>query len=105
MVRSRSDSFIVPENTFALKGATLRITQETLGFPSTSADAQLLYPNGVIAYKAGETSIEAATVVQAPEPTFASEISSVAAALEESESDVVDDLQKDSGEETEPSST
>lgn len=55
-VRSFMNTFSFPEGTRILEGETLRIPQKTLGFHATDASAELLYPNGAVALKAGQAS-------------------------------------------------
>lgn len=73
LVRSFMNTFSLPEGSAVLSGQTLRIPQKTLGFFSTDASAQLLYPNGEVALRAGERSETAAPDVrEILEPTVVS---------------------------------
>lgn len=53
IVRNHAREFILPEHTTILAGATMRISQKTLGVFS-SQESTLAYPNGVVAFRAGE---------------------------------------------------
>ena len=59
IVRAFGREFILPDHSIILKGATMHITQQTLGFPA-GAQTELAYPNGIIALRAGETTSEVA---------------------------------------------
>lgn len=54
LVRSFDRTFALPADTYVLRDATLRLTQKTMRFPATSAESELLYPNGVVAFRAGD---------------------------------------------------
>ena len=53
IVRQSGRDFVLPDDSIILAGATMRISQKTLGFWSSSA-AELDYPNGVTALRPGE---------------------------------------------------
>ena len=57
LVRSFDYTFALPEDTYVLTGATLRIPQKTMRFSATSAEAELLYPNGALAFNAGDGAV------------------------------------------------
>src|SRR3989338_2363083 len=57
LVRSFDYTFALPEDTYVLTGATLRIPQKTIRFSATSAEAELLYPNGALAFNAGDGAV------------------------------------------------
>ncbi len=54
------DRFMLPEETYLLTGASLRIAQATLGFKADQV-TELRYPNGVRALGAGESSVPTAS--------------------------------------------
>jgi len=57
LVRSFDYTFVIPADTYVLTGATLRIPQKTMRFSATSAEAELLYPNGALAFNAGDGAV------------------------------------------------
>lgn len=66
MVRQSGRSFVLPEHSLILGNATMRISQRTLGFLSDPS-VELVYPNGVAALRAGE-STDGAPASIAPQP-------------------------------------
>ena len=85
IVRQFGSSFTVPEHSVILAGASMFISQKTLGFYS-GPSAELDYPNGVLALRAGESTgaanapvamvVAAPTVKTAPVPKAVSTPSS-----------------------------
>ncbi len=65
IVRSFGREFILPDHSIILKDATMRITQKTLGVPA-GLHTELAYPNGVVALRAGESTVGTAAP---PDPT------------------------------------
>lgn len=74
IVKSFSREFFLPEETRILSGVALRLSGSTLGFP-VGPQTELLYPNGVKAFTAGES---ASAVEPAVERTQISPVSATA---------------------------
>lgn len=72
------DRFMLPEETYLLAGASLRIAQATLDFRADQA-TELRYPNGVRALGAGETLAPTASSVAPPIPVDEEELAPVLA--------------------------
>ncbi|HEY4522670.1 MAG TPA: PKD domain-containing protein, partial [Candidatus Paceibacterota bacterium] len=58
-IKSFGKTFILPEDTILLAGASLRVAQQTHGL-TVGPNAELLYPNGLLALKSGESTTPAA---------------------------------------------
>jgi len=58
-------NFVLPDNSRVLAGASMHIAQRTLGFTSSSA-TEFLYPNGVVALRAGESTEGTTAAVAVP---------------------------------------
>ncbi len=66
VIRAFLREFMLPENTFILAGSSMRVSPKTLGF-FAGAEAELAYPNGVLAMKAGDVPAQSAPApVQSP---------------------------------------
>lgn len=82
IVRQQTRKFPLPAHSLVLAGASMRLSQQTLGFFS-DASVELAYPNGIAALRAGESTEGtmpqvAAPVVQDNAPAPVSEESVVA---------------------------
>ncbi len=66
IIRKQTQNFVLPDHSRVLTGASMQVSQHTLGFLS-DATVELAYPNGVVALHAGE-STDGASASTAPQP-------------------------------------
>ncbi len=67
IIRAFMREFLLPDNSFILAGSSMRVSPKTLGF-FAGAEAELAYPNGVLAMKAGDAPTQSAPA-SAPSPS------------------------------------